>query len=129
MFNSLFENNLNEPSIATEIKIIDTNIIKCEGELFKVCQIKLIKAPKHRPAPIHEMIILLFVCLYNFAFERFTQAKINRNPALPIVERLERSNRFANIKVKTDVIINPSIGLSQMLSSKNRGSSPSFAMM
>ena len=99
------------------------------GDTLTRCQISMIKENKQNRTPVSEIHFTLLVCLFNLKFAKFTIANIIKNPALPIREILERSNRLAKKSVISDVRINPSSGRFQIFFSKTSGSSPSLAMM
>lgn len=92
---------------------IITRISKFSGLIMAVCKTKTDRAMRHIDTPISGKILLLLVLLCNFMLAKLTPAKMSKNPALPIVEMLERFSKLAINKDITDVIKRPSIGLFQ----------------
>jgi hypothetical protein len=90
--------------MVTANNIIAANTHNFIGPVFAVCQIKAPKAIIHATAPAAEIQPWLFVCDAFRALAVFTAANINRNPALPSVEMLVRSNALATNRVRPAVI-------------------------
>ncbi len=116
------------PSMVTANNIIAASTHNFVGPVWAVCQINAPNATRHATAPAAEIQPRLFVCDAFRTLAVFTAANINRNPALPRVEMLVRSNVLATNKVKPAVINTPSTGSPQTFRSRIAGNSPSRAI-